>query len=102
MTTEEEDKTEDIVYDVPNYDIFEYSPRYPTLTPKTKCDNKKEWGTWILDRETSTQNIVKLQKECVDTNKNSPIDTETNIEAQDITTTDAEDFKPSSLTKPKS
>jgi len=91
-------------YDVPSYDILDYRPRFPTITPKTKCDNKNEWGTWILDRESSTKDIVQLQKECVNATKNPNVDTESElaIETGNITNSENTDFETKDFTKPRS
>lgn len=59
-------------YDVPRLVQFNHSPRFPTITPKTVCDDKSKWGTWILERNLDTKDIVRKQKECVNAPKEKP------------------------------
>lgn len=100
-TTSINNEEDDIVYDVPNLDFFDINPRYPTIDPKTICHDRSKWGNWVLDRNLTTQNVVKLQKECME-RKESYLMGPVEIDSEEYTGVSDEEFSTQTLTDPSS
>jgi hypothetical protein len=48
-----------------------FPPPYPTLTAKTVCKDASKYGTWIIDRDSDVQTILKKQQQCIEAEKDN-------------------------------
>ena len=49
----------------PSEDIH-HPPEYPTILPKTVCNDENDWGSWRINRDLDIKKIREQQKECQD------------------------------------
>lgn len=49
----------------PRNDVL-HPPEYPTILPKTICNDDNDWGSWRINRDLETHEIQEKQKQCRD------------------------------------